>query len=150
MQVVDHTKNQSPVSLSNCESANFYQFPMSKADQSSIILHHPTNVWGFGDRQLVIAITTSHPDILMYTWYRNGISYREGFNYCCLALSDEGEYSVKVQCNKREEVSDAVSIVKRNIITHMPSDCQKSSEKKEALTLVDNDGSENFLWNSYY
>lgn len=66
VHVEDHT-NQSPVSLGNCEPANCYQFPMSKADELSIILHHPTDVWGFDDGQLVIAVVTSLPDSSMYT-----------------------------------------------------------------------------------
>ena len=45
---------------------NFYEFPMANKDETSVILHHPSNLWGFDDKQLIIAVVTAHP-ILQYT-----------------------------------------------------------------------------------
>ena len=41
----------------------------------------------------------------------------EGPNLCCLAVNEEGEYSVKVQCGNQEQTSAAVQIVKCYILS---------------------------------
>ena len=64
----------------------FYEFPMASMDETSVILHHPCDVWGFDNNQLIIGVVSSCPNTSMYRWYQNGIKYKEGFNYCCLAV----------------------------------------------------------------
>ena len=109
---------------------NFYEFPMANKDETSVILHHPSNLWGFDDKQLIIAVVTSHPNSSIYTWYRNNVQYKEGtFNYCCLAVTEEGEYSVKVQCDGKEEVSKLVQIVNYSICSNLPLVDSRSQDR---------------------
>ena len=130
-----------------CGPETFYEFPMASVDETSVILHHPCDVWGFDNKQLIIAVISTRPDTSMYTWYRNGIECKEGFNYSCLAVTEEGEYSVKVRCDGKQELSRAVQIVKRIITSQVPPECLKSIERREMqdenrITLVENEESE--------
>ena len=130
-----------------CGPETFYEFPRARLDETSVILHHPSDLWGFDNKQLIIAVVTLHPNISMYTWYRNGIKYKEGLNYSCLAVTEEGEYSVKVQCDGKEEVSRVVQVVKHSINSEVLSDSSRLSEhgtvhEKDMSTLIQNENSE--------
>ena len=82
----------------------------------------------------------------MYAWYRNGIKYKEGLSYSCLGVTEEGEYSAKVQCDGKE-VSRVVQVVKCSINSEVQSDSSRLSEhgsvhEKDMSTLVQNKNSE--------
>lgn len=111
VQDIDDTY-QDPNGHQASQIQSTYEFPMADREQDSLILHHPTEVWGYDNKELVIAVIASHPNSALYTWYRNGAVFKEGFNFCCLAVNQEGDYSVKVQCGGQEAVSQVVQIVR--------------------------------------
>ena len=87
-----------------------YAFPT--ADTSDMILHEPSEVWGYDNNELVIAVVTScHNQESVYTWIRNNQKIKEGLNLCCLAVNEEGDYRVKVNCDGKEAESKVVKIV---------------------------------------
>ena len=97
------------------ELDNSHEFLMADREQDKLIIHQPSKVWGYDRNQLVIAVVTSCPDSVLYTWCRNGKVFKEGPHLSCLAVYEEGEYKVKVQSAGQVEVSEAMQIVRFNV-----------------------------------
>ena len=76
-----------------------YVFPRaSDTRSSSIILHPPSEVWGYDGNQSIIGVIAScHlATNTWYTWYRDGNKVKEGNNCCCLIIKSPGSYLVEV------------------------------------------------------
>ena len=90
-----------------------YHFPQATLDNSSgLILHSPSEIWGYDGNQLIIGVVAScHMDNdARYVWYRNGSKLKEGRTLCCLPVNEPGSYSVEVLHGEQREVSETVVI----------------------------------------
>lgn len=90
-----------------------YDFPQVALENSSgLILHPPSEIWGYDGNQLIIGVVAScHMDNhARYVWYRNGSKLKEGRTLCCLPVNEPGSYSVEVLHGEQREVSETVVI----------------------------------------
>ena len=103
-----------------------YHYPSVSDKENKLILHHPTEVWGFDDGQLIVAVVTSQhmsPDI-SYTWFKDEIELKSGKEYCCIRVDAEGKYSVVVKNAETVETSELIHI------KHAQTDCSKKDESR--------------------
>lgn len=89
-----------------------FSFPQCSQDNWSnkIILHQPSEVWGYDDNKLLLCVVTSCHEDAYYTWYLDEEIIKEGHSLCCLPVGASGNYKVKVQCKGQEEVSESVPV----------------------------------------
>lgn len=93
-----------------------YEFPVATKDSSGLILHHPSEVWGYDGHQLIIGVVVSCHMALnaRFVWYRNGSKIKEGHPFCCLAVTEPGDYSVEVFRGEEREMSNPIKICRAN------------------------------------
>ncbi|XP_031565478.1 LOW QUALITY PROTEIN: uncharacterized protein LOC116300699 [Actinia tenebrosa] len=94
------------------ESFSFPQCPMDHTS-NEIILHPPSEVWGYDDNKLLLCVVAAcHGDPAYYKWYLDGEIQiiKEGHGLCCLPVGATGDYKVEVQSKGKAEVSDSVAV----------------------------------------
>ncbi|KAJ7322019.1 hypothetical protein OS493_033415 [Desmophyllum pertusum] len=87
--------------------------PQAEAAKSNrLILHPPSEVWGYDGNKLIIGVVASchMATSALYVWYRNGSQYKQGNKLCCIATCEPGQYTVEVQYGKERDVSEPVFI----------------------------------------
>ena len=103
------------LNLGNSESSvPSYHYPSASDAENKLILHHPTEVWGFDDNQLIIGVVTSQhmsPNVT-YSWIKDGTELKSGKDCCCIRADVEGEYTVVVRDGITVETSESIHIVK--------------------------------------
>ena len=77
---------------------------------SKVILHQPSEVWGYDDYKLLLCVVTSCHDNCYFTWYLDQEIIKEGHHLCCLPVGASGTYKVKVQGKGEEEMSESVPV----------------------------------------
>jgi len=89
-----------------------YEFPVATEDSSGLILHHPSEIWGYDGHQLIIGVVVSCHMALnaRFVWYRNGNKIKEGHPFCCLVVTEPGSYSVEVFRGEEREMSNPIEI----------------------------------------
>ena len=90
------------------------EYAFLTAVTSEMILHEPSEVWGYDNNELVLAIvTSSHNQESVYTWSRNNTVIKKGRNFCCLAVHEEGDYTVNVNCDNGKEAESQILKIKK-------------------------------------
>ena len=89
-----------------------YEFPEAAENSSGLILHHPSEIWGYDGHQLIIGVVVSCHMALdaRFVWYLNGVKIKEGHPFCCLLVNEPGNYSVKVFRGDEREMSGPIEI----------------------------------------
>jgi len=89
-----------------------YEFPQADENSKRLILHNPSEIWGYDGHQLVIGVVVSchMTHGASFVWYRNGVKIKEGHPLCCLPINEPGNYSVEVSREDEREASDPVEI----------------------------------------
>lgn len=87
-------------------------FPQSKTDSTNLIIHSPSEVWGYdGDQLLLCVIASCHLSTdTSYIWYHDDAVIKEGRHNCCLSVSLPGKYRVEVRTGERKELSEPVEV----------------------------------------
>ena len=87
-------------------------FPNADAQSSSLILHPPSEVWGYDDKQLILGVVSSchMSSNAWYVWYRDGIQIKAGNKHCCLPVSSPGSYHIAVHCGEQKTTSEPVLV----------------------------------------
>lgn len=87
-------------------------FPHADAQSSSLILHPPSVVWGYDDKQLILGVVAScyMSSNAWYVWYRDGIQIKAGNKNCCLPVSLPGNYNVEVHSGEQKKASEPVLV----------------------------------------
>ena len=103
------------LNLGNSESSvPSYHYLSASDAENKLILHHPTEVWGFDDNQLIIGVVTSQhmsPNVT-YSWIKDRTELKSGKDCCCIRADAEGEYTVVVRDGITVETSESIHIVK--------------------------------------
>ena len=89
-------------------------------DQGPLITHHPSQLWGYDNDSLIIGVVARDAASAYYTWYRDGKMYKGGSHLSCLAVHEEGTYTVKVRCDQEEETSEEVLVKRRPESENVP------------------------------
>ena len=89
-----------------------YEFPRVGENSKRLILHNPSEIWGYDGHQLIIGVVLSchMTHGAHFVWYRNGVKIKEGHPLCCLPINEPGSYSVEVSRGDEREVSDPIEI----------------------------------------
>ena len=84
--------------------------PNAKDSAGSLILHHPSEIWGYDGSQLMLGVVSSchHDPTTFYTWYHDDNILKSGPGLCCIAVNSPGKYSVKVQNTNGSALSKPV------------------------------------------
>ncbi|XP_022807184.1 cyclin-dependent kinase 1-like [Stylophora pistillata] len=87
-------------------------FPNADAQSSSLILHPPSEVWGYDDKQLILGVVSSchMSSNAWYVWYRDGIQIKAGNKHCCPPVSSPGSYHIAVHCGEEKTTSEPVLV----------------------------------------
>ena len=80
-------------------------FPHADVQSSSLIVHPPSEVWGYDDKQLILGVVSS-----CYVWYRDGIQIKAGNKHCCLPVSLPGSYHIEVHYREQKTTSEPVLV----------------------------------------
>lgn len=92
-----------------------YHYPNAPAEEKqNIILHHPSEVWGFDGDELVIGVVSSKymSDDASYSWHRDGVEIKTGKNCCCIFVRSSGKYTVTVHHGSVSETSQCIEVRK--------------------------------------
>ena len=87
-------------------------FPHADAQSSSLIVHPPSEVWGYDDKQLICGVVSScymSPNA-WYVWYRDGIQIKAGNKHGCLPVSLPGNYHIEVHRGEQRTTSEPVLV----------------------------------------
>lgn len=89
---LDKTYDDSAKPSSN-EPPDFkYEFPQAVENSKRLILHNPSEIWGYDGDQLVIGVVVlchmTHG--VRFVWFRNGVKIKEGHPLCCLPVNKPG------------------------------------------------------------
>ncbi|KAK3711645.1 hypothetical protein QZH41_000884, partial [Actinostola sp. cb2023] len=87
-------------------------FPEADIDQTNLILHSPSDVWGHDGNRLVVGVVASchmQPDV-MYTWYKDKEIFKKGNFLCSTPIDEAGTYSVEVQCGDKTYVAEPFTV----------------------------------------
>ena len=109
---LDKTYDDSAKPSSN-EPPDFkYEFPQAVENSKRLILHNPSEIWGYDGDQLVIGVVVSchMTHGARFMWFRNGVKIKEGHPLCCLPVNKPGSYTVEVSLGDEREVSDPIEI----------------------------------------
>ena len=89
-----------------------YEFPQAGENSKRLILHNPSEIWGYDGRQLIIGVVVpchmTHG--ARFVWFRNGVKIKEGHPLYCLTINERGICSVEVSRGDEREVSDPIEI----------------------------------------
>lgn len=101
-----------------------YHYPSASGTENKLILHQPTEVWGFDGDHLILAVVTSQhmSSSVSYSWIKDGVEVKSGKEYCCIKIDSEGKYSVVVTNGETVETSEFVYV--KNVLTG----CSKKAE----------------------
>mgnify|MGYP001794202631 CR=1 FL=1 len=104
------TTCQSTFDESDSESS--VQFPLSKCEMQNLIVHPPSEIWGYDNNELIlgVAATCHKSSYAWYIWYHNDINIKGGNQNCCLVVTSPGSYKVEVRCGERKEISEPVHV----------------------------------------
>ena len=100
-----------PCDSSEESSCRFF-FPCYDNSSEDLIIHHPSEIWGYDENRLVLGVVTQFyedPDV-EYTWYNNGSIVNQGHHLCCIPIVECGTYTVEVRVGTKVEVSRAVKV----------------------------------------
>ena len=92
-----------------------FEFSFPEADQKNmtgLILHPPSQVWGYDEDALVLGVVASchmTPEAY-YIWYRNEKIIKEGRTFCCITVNKPGVYNVEVQCGEERDMSAPIFV----------------------------------------
>ena len=118
-------KREYTTSEDNQDCGTFeYIYPEAmQQDQSGLILHHPSEIWGYDEDTLVIGVVAScHMKAnAHYIWYRNDTVIQQGSTFCCITINEPGVYSVEVQCGEERDVSAPIFIRPLNMSESHPT-----------------------------
>ena len=89
-----------------------YEFPQAVENSKRLILHNPSEIWGYDGDQLVIGVVVSchMTHGARFVWFWNGVKIKEGHPLCCRPVSKPGSYTVEVSLGDEREVSDPIEI----------------------------------------
>ena len=90
-----------------------YHYPSKPVEEKQmIILHHPSEVWGFDGQELVIGVVCSEhmSDNISYSWNRDSVEIKAGKNCCCIAAHSSGKYAVTVHHGSFSETSQCIVV----------------------------------------
>ena len=109
-----------------------YEFPVAAEDSSGLILHHPSEIWGYDGHQLIIGVVVSCHMALdaHFVWYRNGVKIKEGRPFCCRAVNEPGNYSVEVLRGGEREMSEPIEICHANWSRTLHSSSAAKAQKQ--------------------
>lgn len=87
-------------------------FPHADAQSRSLIVHPPSEVWGYDDKQLILGVVSScyMSSNVWYVWYRDGIQIKVGNKHFCLPVSLPGNYHIEVHCGEQKTTSEPVFV----------------------------------------
>ena len=117
-------------------SSSFFSYQDNKLDD--IIVHHPTEIWGYDDNRLILGVVTKffdNPDV-QYIWYKNGNIVKEGSNLCCIHVNEDGVYEKRVKVNGKKPMSKQIKVVQlKNVVDTMAPEAeeQKIAEEPEGI-----------------
>ena len=89
-----------------------YIFPQATAQPSSLILHPPSEIWGYDRNELIMGVVASCHNAAdaWYVWHRDGIKIKEGKTCCCVQIKAPGSYTVEVHSGEEKATSDPVMV----------------------------------------
>ena len=127
--------DESSNSLPSAEMLAQASLQVEDAKSNRLILHPPSEVWGYDSNYLILgAVTSCHTAAsAIYVWYRNGVPYKQGNKLCCVAVSEPGVYTVEVQYGEERDVSEPVYIrAFSDEINISSSDTRDGDEREES------------------
>ena len=118
------------------ESCSQFFFPCQDNKLDDLIVHHPTEIWGYDDNRLILGVVTKffdNPDVL-YIWYKNGNILKEGSNLCCIHINEDGVYNVQVKVNGKEQMSKQIKVVQlKNVADTLAPQAEELKNAEEGI-----------------
>ena len=118
------------------ESCSQFFFPCPDNKLDDLIVHHPTEIWGYDDNRLILGVVTKffdNPDV-QYIWYKNGNIVKEGSNLCCIHINEDGVYKVQVKVNGKEQMSKQIKVVQlKNVADTLAPQAEELKNAEEGI-----------------
>ena len=120
------------------EEELYYVFPESTRQSTSLILHPPSEIWGYDGKQLIMGVVAScHLETdARYIWYRDGTKIKEGRKCCCVPVKEAGSYSVEVHFGDETAVSEPMLVCPFNELEPASSPITGASVNKDSHGLL--------------
>ncbi|KAK3728935.1 hypothetical protein QZH41_005443 [Actinostola sp. cb2023] len=90
-----------------------FVFPQANhTENGPLILHSPSEVWGYDNNKLILGVVTSYHNEpgTCFTWYHDGNVLKKSSAHCCLPVNAPGEYRVEVQHGELKALSEPVAV----------------------------------------
>ena len=109
------------------ESTSRFFYPHQDNSSDDIIIHHPSEIWGYDDNRLILGVVTSFMDNpeVEYVWYNGGNIVKQGYNLCCIPVNEPGIYKVEVKVDGKAEISKPIEVKLQKNLEDPTSEEQK-------------------------